>query len=259
MQIEVGLMPYLNSALFYLSMRDGTVALRPMVPTTMAKAARDGMIDAGPVPLVECFRLEDSFEPLGDFCIASRKRARSILLFSKVPVEELHGKAIGVTGESSTSARLLRVLLHHRYQVRPPQYVGLSAPHDAFLLIGDGALKQRRGAPGYGHCYDLGEVWHQWTGLPFVFALWIVRRMLPHQAKTTLAKAIARGLDEGFSCLPEIVARHDDLGMSEEEVSEYLRGFSFTVGAPERQAIQRFRSLLELPDETEVSSHASNR
>ena len=253
MTIEVGLMPYLNSVFFYLYMPQKSVALHPMVPTAMAKAAHDGLLDAGPIPLVDCFRLEASFEPLGSFCIATTGQARSILLFSTMPVEELEGRTVAVTDETSTSARLLRVLMRHRYGFLEPHYVGLEEPHDAFLLIGDGALKQRHGVSGYDYRYDLGAVWNDWTGLPTVFALWIVRRKLAQEAKTTLQAAIAKGLEEGWSRLAEITAQNQDLSMSQEEVAEYLGGFSFTVGPAERAAIQRFRTLSATLNEEGVS------
>ena len=257
---QVGLMPYLNSALFYLYMPQEGVALHPMVPTAMAKAAYDGLLDAGPIPLVDCFNLEEKFEPLGDFCIATTRQARSILLFSTVPVEELEGGSnVAVTDETSTSARLLRVLLRHRYGLREPRYVGLDEPHDALLLIGDGALKQRHGVSGYGYRYDLAEVWSDWTGLPTVFALWIVRRELAQEAKAALTEAIARGLEQGWDRMAEITAQHRDLGMSQEEVAEYLGGFSFTVGPAEREAIERFRTLLAtLEDNADATRQASH-
>jgi predicted solute-binding protein len=48
--------------------------------------------------------------------------------------------------------------------------------HDAFVIAGDDALRRRRGARGYEHRYDLGEVWHEMTSLPFVFARWMARK-----------------------------------------------------------------------------------
>jgi chorismate dehydratase len=259
MTLNVGLMPYLNSALFYFRMAAGApgngVVLHPMVPTVMAQAAAEGGLDAGPIPLVDCFKLEESFEPLGGFCIATTERARSILLFSRAPVEELGGRVVGVTDETSTSARLLRVLLRHRYGIVEPRYVGLDEAHDAFLLIGDGALKQRRGVPGYPHRYDLGEVWRRWTGLPTVFALWIVRKSVPQAEKEALREAIAHSIQEGWGQWEELAAQRPHLGMTAADVEEYLTGFSFVVGPPEREAISRFRSLLSTLAEEERVSH----
>src|SRR5207237_4149335 len=78
-----------------------------------------------------------------------------------------------------TSACLAQVLLRQRYGVHP-EVVPLpldreaeEADADAVLLIGDRAM--RACLPGYAHAYDLGQEWHDWTGLPFVYAVWAVR------------------------------------------------------------------------------------
>ena len=102
MTTNVGRMPYLNSALFYQAFPDsGPDALRPMVPTAMAGAAREGRVDAGPIPLLDALALDDTFEPLGGYCIATTVKAQSILLFSTVPIEQLTGRTVGVTDETS--------------------------------------------------------------------------------------------------------------------------------------------------------------
>ena len=88
MTTRIGCIPYLNSEVFYFGMagEDG-VELHPLVPRALSNAATEGGLDAGPVPLVTCFELEDTFKPLGNFCIATGEKARSILLFSKRPIE----------------------------------------------------------------------------------------------------------------------------------------------------------------------------
>ena len=110
------------------------------------------------------------------FGIVGPTRGQSVLLFSDRPMAELGGRRIAVTGETSTSVRLLRILLAFRHEVpaaRPgrPRRAGRRRAHH-----------RRRGAPpppgarGPGaYCYDLGEEWTRWTGHPMVFAAWAVR------------------------------------------------------------------------------------
>lgn len=83
MRTRVGQIPYLNSEVFYYGMASEDVDLVPLVPRALSSAALEDRVDAGPIPLVTCFDLEDRFEPLGDYCIATVERARSILLFSQ--------------------------------------------------------------------------------------------------------------------------------------------------------------------------------
>ena len=249
-------MPYLNSILFYQATHGLDVVLHPMAPTIMARAVKEGRLDAGPVPLLDVQAMGDSFEPLGDFCIATVAAARSILLFSSVPIGDLGGKRVAVTSDTSTSARLLKVLLGYRYDAWPSAYVSLQEEAAATLLIGDAALKARRGLPGKEYIYDLGQEWHQLTSLPTVFALWIVRKTLPEAQKQALAAAIGDGLTRGLDALWEAHHGHAALGMSGDEVRQYLEGFSFRVGPAERYGIAKFVRLVEgLPD-TQEKKHA---
>lgn len=249
MRINLGRIPYLNSEVFYQDFPLDLVELHDCVPRELSRAARRGDIDVGPVPIVTCFELEEQFMPLGDFGIAVENEARSVLLLSKRPLQELGGAKIAVTGESSTSVRLLKVLLHQRFNVRPAEYVSTNERDcDAILLIGDAALNNRHGLPSYQLVYDLGEVWREWTGLPFVFARWIVRRDLNPEALGLLAKLITQSLELGMQRIDDIAAKRTDLSMTVEEVREYLHGFNYILGAKEKEAIERFRTCLAIED-----------
>ena len=179
--MKVGRVPFLHAEPFYFDMVRRGIELYEMVPSALVAAAEHGDIDAGPVPLADCFHLEDRFRPVGGFCVASVKQAGSVLLFSSVPIMELDGATIGITDEASSAPRLLQVLLRLKYGVRPEAFVSLDASYDAFLLIGNQALRQRLGAPGFRHTYDLGAEWHAWTGLPCVFSRWMARKDLASQ------------------------------------------------------------------------------
>jgi chorismate dehydratase len=253
MAIKVGKIPYLNSALFYFLFERGAdasaageaVELVPLVPRQLSGAVVEDGVDAGPVPLVTCWEIEDRYEPLGEHCIATADKARSILFFSKRPFKALDGARVGVTAETSTSVRLLKVLMAHYYAVKPRAWVHVDWPNnDAFLLIGDEALIHRRGVKDYPHVADLGEVWRAWTGLPFVFARWMVRRDLDGKVKKALERGLARSVGEGRKQLDDIVEpRARDLGMTTAEMREYLDGFTFSAGDAERAAMDRFRQL----------------
>lgn len=195
--MKVGRVPYLHSEPFYYDMARRGLELYEMVPSAIVSAVETGEIDAGPLPLVDCFRLEDRFQPVAGFCVASLKRAGSIFLYSTRPIEALDGARIGITDEASTAPHLLHVLLRLKYQVQPAAYVPLQASHDACLLIGNEALRQRLGVSGFRHTYDLGEEWHAWTGLPFVYARWMVRKNVDPKDMALLEDTLYVGLEEG--------------------------------------------------------------
>lgn len=246
--IRIGKIPYLNSILFFHGLENEPgVRLEPLVPRALSSAVREDEVDAGPVPLVTAWEIEERFSPLGDFCISTIDRAHSILFFSKRPFDQLDGAVIGVTNESSTSVRLLRALLTHAWRVRPARFTRVDWPvNDAFLLIGDEALIHRRGVKDYPHVADLGEVWHKWTGLPFVFARWMVRTNLPDADKARLVTMLDRSIAEGWSHFERVVSpRAHDLHMTVEEMRDYLQAFRFRMTAAEHQAIGKFREFDE--------------
>ena len=221
------------------------MVLYECVPRAVAAAAANGAIDAGPVPLVDCARLEDRFEPVAGFCIASVQRAGSSLLYSTRPITALAGAYIGVTDEAATALRLLHVLLRCKYQVQPESYGPLQTAQDAFLLIGNQALRQRRGAPGFPHIYDLGAEWHTWTGLPFVFARWMVRKEVALRDKVLLEETLYAGLEDGVEALCQVAEPRQDLLMLPRDIVTYIQGFHYFIGKSEQQAIEQFQHYLQ--------------
>jgi chorismate dehydratase len=110
---------------------------------------------------------------------------------------------------------------------------------DAVLMIGDRAMKDH--FPGYSRVWDLGEVWREWTGLPFVFAMWVAR---DKQHGDIAEKALIDARDDGLDHLANISAMEASrYGLSEERCLSYLRDdLRFYLRTPERQALQRFQS-----------------
>ena len=242
----VGRISYLNTEPFFEDLvLDAEQVTVP--PRELAVRAARGEVDAGALPVAELFRLEASFEPLGEMGIATTGRVSSVLAFSRRPFADLEGARIGLTTESSTSVRLLRLLLEQRLGVRPREYVrGAGRDSDAFLAIGDEALGLAHRPPGgFPHVLDLGDAWHEWQGLPFVFARWAVRRSVPAAEKTALAEALSRGLARGMERAADIAARYESrLGVPAAELESYLRRFTYRLGPQEAAGEKAFRRML---------------
>jgi chorismate dehydratase len=173
------------------------------------------------------------------------QRAGSSLLYSTKPITDLAGAHIGVTDEAATALRLLHVLLRVKYQVQPTAYGPLQAAHDAFLLIGNQALRQRRGASGFPYTYDLGAEWHAWTGLPFVFARWMVRKEAPAKDKALIEETLYVGLEDGVEILYQVAEPREDLLMLPRDIVTYIQGFRYYIGKSEQQAIDQFQRYLQ--------------
>jgi chorismate dehydratase len=245
MALRIGRVPYLHAEPFYFDMERRGLTLYELVPRAVAVAAARGEIDAGPVPLVDCFRLEDRFQPVAGFCVASVLDAGSSLLFSTKPIAALAGAHIGVTDEASTAPRLLDVLLRVKYQVQAASYGPLQAPHEAFLLIGNQGLRQRMGAPGFPYIYDLGAEWHAWTGLPFVFSRWMVRKEVGPKDRALLEATLYAGLEEGIDALGQVAQPRQDLLMLPRDIVTYIQGFRYYIGRSEQRAIDQFQRYLQ--------------
>lgn len=140
-------------------------------PSRCAERLLAGEVDAGLVPVVALAGLPGhaAIRGLG---IAARAAVRSVLLVSAVPPDRIDRLALDPA--SRTSALLARLLLQERWG-RRPQIVD-ERHAEARVVIGDPALAvDPRGTPGAPFVVDLAAVWSDWTGLPFVFAVWGVR------------------------------------------------------------------------------------
>ncbi len=147
------------------------------VPTQLNRMLYEGSVDVSPSSSIEYAMYPGRYILLPDLSITSKNKVMSILLESKVPIEELSSKVVALTTASATSVVLLRILLEVRYGLNPGYTLyeqGTEDPGDkavAMLTIGDLAIRRAKTST-YPHRYDLGELWHEFTGLPFVFALW---------------------------------------------------------------------------------------
>src|SRR5262249_10936289 len=117
-----------------------------MVPSALGVVMLRGELDAGLLSLADAFALGDAVELL-PFGIATTGATGSVHVWSHHPLEALTGATIGVTGETSTSVRILGLLLERRYGVKDVRWTTLDGgAAEAVLVIGDEALR-RRGQP----------------------------------------------------------------------------------------------------------------
>jgi chorismate dehydratase len=237
---RVGSLPYLNSEPFFACL-DGVEQV-PMVPSALGAVMLRGDLDAGLLSLADALALGDAVDLL-PFGIATPGATGSVHVWSHHPLDKLEGATIGVTGETSTSVRILRLLLERRYRVKNIRWTALDGAADAQLLIGDEALRRRGRPSGFACCTDLGSEWVEWTGLPAVFAAWVVRRTLSDATRAALTAAVDRALTRGLAALDAIAARRRDTGITAAETVAYLRNFIYRFGPAEQHAIAHFARL----------------
>jgi aminodeoxyfutalosine synthase len=252
----IGKIPYLNSVPFYADFEKRQFKILPIVPRRMGELSAAYLIDAGIFSLMNYFSQEEDLE-LMNYCIATRDQVKSVMLFSKEGWGDLEGKRIGVTDDTATSIRLLQVLLKKKYGVqaslvRMHSGVNDHSEFDAVLLIGDDALRRNKfGLPGFELVFDLAKEWYEWQKLPFVFAVWALKKSLPPEKKSELKQVLESSLEQNESKLDRVGALHGkQIGLTPSEVREYLEGFNYRLGDRERTAMQVFRKLYQ---ETEVT------
>lgn len=233
---RAGSVPYLNAAPLVRGL-EGKLRLLP--PSQLAGELRRGVLDAGLVSLTEVL-FHDVYDVLEGVGVASEGEVYSVFLAHRGRLEDV--RCVRCDTASLTSVNLLRVLLAER-GLRPvlePLVAGSDAAREeAVLLIGDGAIAFRRA--GHPHAiWDLGAAWREWTGLPFVYAMWALRRDVETGGlRRELARAAARGQDE----LEGVV--RDARGFDEAFRRVYLTRYTHhRLGAAERAGVARFVELL---------------
>ena len=244
---RLSIINYLNAAPLNHGFKQGLGGehfhLKFHFPSTCADRLRDGEVDAGIVSSIEYLRIP-GLRIVPGLCIASPKRVRSVVILSKVPPEEIRSLALDTS--SRTSVVLAQLLLRERYGVSPavmdmgPDLPVMLAANDAALMIGDAAMR----APKQGlFVLDLAEEWHSWTGLPFVFALWLVRQDAPKlPVPGGVAPFFHKSLELGVAQLPAIVEEaRRTIGWTKIELHEYLtENISYTLGEAERESLGLF-------------------
>jgi chorismate dehydratase len=257
MNLTVGYIPYLNMVPFHVGFGPATVEragvrfqFQSISPRGLGLQAEAGQIDAGAMSLLDTFRLSEQFENLGDFGIGVKRSVKSVLLFSKRPIQEMSG-ICAVTDETVTSIRLLQVLLEKRHQRSGITYGRIASgllfdgSAQGLLLIGDEALRARRhGIKGLPFVTDLAEEWYRWQKAPFVFARWAVRRSVPSHAKVILKDFLRNSLESLYLGMSAHARTEAGLrSLSASEVEAYWDDFCFRLTPEHELSIQRFKEL----------------
>ena len=214
---RLGRIPWINAFPVYGAIDRGLIPVNAEIVNGTASELNDllaaGELDVSVVSAVEYARNAAAYHLLPDLAISCDGPVRSVKLFSRRPVEQLDRSTVLITASSRTSVLLLELLCRHRWSVAPrfataraeamdlEQLRGL--PHEAVLVIGDAALLLA--AEGsYPVEIDLGAEWKQWTGLPFVFAVWAARRQSDQEAVGQAHQSLLASREWGLAHLDQL-------------------------------------------------------
>jgi predicted solute-binding protein len=234
--VRVGCVQYLNSKpLIY-----GCDA--PVIfdhPSGLARDLVNGELDVALVPVFEALR-HPPWLAVDEVAIACDGPVFSVFLAHREPLAEI--RRVALDPASRTSVHLLQVLLAEFHDLHP-DYVKADDPSAAArLLIGNQAIDFRLANPDGWKYLDLGAEWKRCTGLPFVFALWLMRPTLPNADAVAAELRAIKG--DGLAHLAEIVAADPahTPDVSIPYLTEYIR---FGFGPREKTGLQKYRALLE--------------
>ncbi|MCQ2063373.1 MAG: menaquinone biosynthesis protein [Fibrobacter sp.] len=182
MTLRVGRIPFLVCAPFFHDFLGregdfGDVAFLDGPPSVQCAGLMDGTIHLSPASSIAFAQKPGAFVLSSSLCTSCSFEVRSVKLFAQRPIEELNGCRVRLTSQSKTSVTLLRILLEMRLGLHPEYVTGIAAEADdeACLLIGDLALEENE-RHRFAYSYDLGALWQDWHGLPFVFGAWIIAK-----------------------------------------------------------------------------------
>jgi chorismate dehydratase len=242
----VSVVQYLNTVPLVWGMlhgeQQGKFDLSFTTPAGCAEALRGKQVDIGIIPSIEYQRI-DRAQILAGISIAAKNEVKSVLLLSKLPVEKV--TSVAVDNSSRSSAALLRILFRKFYKrsinITPsvPKPLDMLKRADAALVIGDPALTFNGPVA---EIYDLAAEWKKFTGLPFVFALWVGREdAVPSKHR----KDFEASRDFGLAHVDDIAAEYAaQLGLPAASLKVYLtENIDYSLDEENRKGLRLFHKL----------------
>jgi chorismate dehydratase len=274
--LRVGRIPYINCYPVYGAIDAGIVKLDAElvtgVPSDLNARMARGQLDVSVVSAIEYARASERYVLLPDLAISCDGPVRSVLLLSKIPAPELGGRRVMVSRSSMTSVALLELLFGNVWHAKPEFLPGdaeltdvarfADEEHDARLVIGDAALVlgSHRPSPighrpSYPYVYDLGTEWKRWTGLPFVFAVWVAQRTTSVDRALAVHATLMESRAWGLLHLDQLADRAaQSSGVDTGACREYLSGLDYGLSYPHLAGLTNFFNRLvevgRVPDGT---------
>lgn len=232
---RIGCVRYLNALPLMHGYPDRAGEVIYEHPSRLAALLEEGAVDAALVPAYELFALP-GWQVVDGVSIACDGPVYSVFMAYKGGLEQVD--AVSLDRASLTSANLLRCLLAEYHGMRP-DFSREEA--QARLLIGNQAIAFRKAHAESYNYLDLGQEWKERTGLPFVFALWLIRPECPQAA--TLASQLRASRDAGVTQIDEVLKKvpDEDPHFLRQYLTEHIR---YGLGAEEKRALEKYGALL---------------
>ncbi len=253
----MGRISYINASPVYYGLDKGPVpewlTLVTDVPAALNRQIMAGDLDISPISAAYYGMNTDDLVLIPDFSISCREQVLSVICASNYELGDLSGKKVWVSSESATGASLLKMLLAMK-KAAPKFRVGqthdmnrVPKDVDAVMVIGDAALTQPW-EERFAHRIDLGRSWFEMTGLPFVFAVWAVRRSFARQYPQGVKRAVSllqESRKRGEKNMDEIILKGKErLGLSYDTISRYYHALRCDLDSRSVKGMQLFFDML---------------
>ena len=242
--LKIGAVSYLNTKplVYGLEDRGQNFELAFDLPSHLAERLANQEFDVALIPVIEAIA-NPIYSIVSDACIACRGPVWSVKLFSRVGLDSI--RTLALDEGSRTSAALAKIILKQKFDVAPEcsrlpiETSWETSDCDAVLVIGDRAMDSPAADSGFQFEIDLGEFWNQWTGLPFVFAVWAAR---PNTQLNELSTALNESRDAGLHNIQTICeASAPQYGLDIESCYKYLvDNLHFRLGAKEKHGLDKY-------------------
>ena len=245
MSYKISLVSYLNTRPFVHGLENYNFSKKPQlfldIPSVCAKRFSEGFADIALVPVGALSKLKTDYKVFGSHCLGANGPVKSVFLFSQVPLNQV--KRVFLDPDSETSNLLVQVLAKHHWDVKikfvKPDGNIVMDKTDAVVAIGDKTFSMHE---KYAYSFDLSEEWYDFTGMPFVFAVWVAKKAVSKEFENEFSEALELGLSQKHELLdPSDLYLHSSLSKKEylEECMQY--GF----GDVQKKAMERFLGLVQ--------------
>lgn len=203
--LRISAVSYLNTFPFVFGLKESGLlqnfSLELDVPSICAEKLKNGSVDIALVPVAALPEIS-RYHYISDYCIGAVGEVKTVILLSKVPLQQI--SHVYLDFDSRTSIELVKVLAKNHWKINP-QWENLKSGKsvklheiESLVAIGDKTFEMRSNFP---YIYDLAEAWIKYSGLPFVFAVWVSREKLPDDVLSKFTRALAYGISHKRECI----------------------------------------------------------
>lgn len=209
------------------------------VPAVCAEKLIKSEVELGLIPVAKLSEVPNA-QIISNYCIGAVGNVKTVLLMSKCPLDEIN--SVYLDSESRTSVNLVKVLAKNYWKKNwewqdAPNNFPEPEKHQSIVLIGDKTYNYRKDYP---YIYDLSQAWYDFSGKPFVFAVWVANRELPKDFIEDFNQALSFGL-QNIDAAIDVYADVDQ----REELRNYLTNFiSYELDNEKKEGMELFLTYM---------------